>query len=145
MFFNSLTKLVPKGFCGFHPEQSSWNQMFLTLARVESMLLIWVPPPLSVSEDYLAFCSSLLLFPVCPASLLSVLIQHVIMLRNNEGPLAWRRQRHRGRETYFQHFFRPLDLHIPLLMSLELNKLPFVWPQEIQTRSGVNHRERFIL
>lgn len=52
--FSSLTKLVPKCSYGFYPKQSSRNQMFLTLARVESMLLIWpscVPLSLSVCED----------------------------------------------------------------------------------------------
>lgn len=102
---------MTKCFSGFHPEQSSQNQMFLTLclSTINAAVLQWCGRPacLSVSEDCNAFCSSLLLFPVWPTPLLPVSIEHVL-LRNNKWPLAWRRQRTEAMEPNFQHFFRPL-------------------------------------
>lgn len=73
------TKLVTKGFNGFHPDRSSWNQMFLTLAwlsKINAAALQWCDRPahLSVSEHCNGFCSSLVPFPVCPTPPLPVLI-----------------------------------------------------------------------
>lgn len=84
--------------------------------RCFSLLLVcnprcWFGRPayLSMSEDDNAFCSSLLLFPVCPTPLLPVLIQHVIMFVKQRGAFGVTGTNNtKAMEPNFQHLFRSL-------------------------------------